>query len=160
MKTITLWQPWASLIWVAGHPDPEVSKLGKHIETRSWATKYRGPLAIHAASKTPGCGIAACFQEPFATILNNAGFFKGKTVSMPCGVVVATCNLVDCVPITPEFVATLSEQERAFGDYTPGRYAWILEDIRQMDNPVPAVGMQRLWNWDETQADGIKRIYV
>lgn len=40
MKVITIWQPWASLI-VLGH---------KKIETRGWATKYRGPLLIHAAA--------------------------------------------------------------------------------------------------------------
>jgi hypothetical protein len=39
MKAITILQPWAGLI-PAG---------AKTIETRSWATKYRGPIAIHAA---------------------------------------------------------------------------------------------------------------
>lgn len=38
MKAITIRQPWASLI-----------ALGeKKIETRSWQTKYRGPILIHA----------------------------------------------------------------------------------------------------------------
>ncbi len=39
MKLITLWQPWASAM----------SLSMKRIETRSWGTDYRGPLAIHAA---------------------------------------------------------------------------------------------------------------
>lgn len=38
MKAITIKQPWATLI-----------ALGeKRFETRSWQTKYRGPIAIHA----------------------------------------------------------------------------------------------------------------
>lgn len=41
MKAITIWQPWAEFV-AAGV---------KHNETRSWATKYRGPIAIHAAVK-------------------------------------------------------------------------------------------------------------
>lgn len=139
MKAITIWQPWASLVAIGA----------KKIETRSWATKYRGLLAIHAAAKTPGNCIVACHHEPFATVLKNAGFFKGDTVYLPCGVVIATCNLVDCVPITPEFVATLSEQERTFGNYTPGRYAWILADVRRLDKPIPMNGRQRLWELDE-----------
>ncbi|MFZ5688643.1 MAG: ASCH domain-containing protein [Bacillota bacterium] len=139
MKAITLWQPWASLVAIGS----------KKIETRSWATKYRGPLAIHAAAKTPGDSIIACFHEPFATVLKNAGFVRGKNISLPCGVVIATCRLVDCVTITPEFVATLSEQERAFGDYTQGRYAWILDNVRRLERPVPANGRQRLWELDE-----------
>ena len=36
MKALTVYQPWASLI-----------ALGeKKIETRSWPTNYRGPLAL------------------------------------------------------------------------------------------------------------------
>ena len=41
MKAITVWQPWAGAL-AAGI---------KENETRSWATKYRGPLAIHSAMK-------------------------------------------------------------------------------------------------------------
>ena len=41
MKALTIWQPWASLI--AGG--------AKQYETRSWATQYRGPIAIHAAAR-------------------------------------------------------------------------------------------------------------
>ena len=40
-KVLSLIQPWASLA-VLGH---------KKIETRSWNTKYRGELFIHASSK-------------------------------------------------------------------------------------------------------------
>jgi hypothetical protein len=39
MKALSIRQPWAWLI-VNGH---------KPIENRSWATRYRGPLLIHAA---------------------------------------------------------------------------------------------------------------
>jgi hypothetical protein len=38
MKALSLWQPWATLVSIGA----------KRIETRSWPTKYRGPLAIHA----------------------------------------------------------------------------------------------------------------
>ena len=41
MKALTIWQPWASLL-VSGR---------KKYETRSWATAYRGPIAIHAAMR-------------------------------------------------------------------------------------------------------------
>lgn len=44
MKVISIMQPWATLI-VLGH---------KKIETRSWNTKYRGEILIHAsAGKKP-----------------------------------------------------------------------------------------------------------
>lgn len=39
MNALTLMQPWATLVAIGA----------KRIETRSWATRYRGPSAIHAA---------------------------------------------------------------------------------------------------------------
>lgn len=43
MKAITLHQPWASLVVVGA----------KTVETRSWATSYRGPLVVHAGKRPP-----------------------------------------------------------------------------------------------------------
>ncbi len=136
IKAITLWQPYASL----------VAKGAKQIETRSWATKYRGPLAIHAAKKhvalIPG-NITA------SRIIQGVIHSQGISISkLPRGMVIATCNLVECVLITQEFSANLTDQELAFGDYSPGRYAWILEDVLQLEEPVQATGKQGLWNWE------------
>ena len=78
MKAITLWQPWASLI-VYGH---------KHIETRSWPTKYRGWLGIHASQKL--------------VIPDDPGFVEqmeraiGNPLTLPRGAVVGCCQIVDC----------------------------------------------------------------
>ena len=41
MKALSLRQPWASLI----------ADGRKTIETRTWRTRYRGPLAIHASAR-------------------------------------------------------------------------------------------------------------
>lgn len=41
MKALSIMQPWAWLI-VAGHKD---------IENRRWATRYRGPVLIHAGKR-------------------------------------------------------------------------------------------------------------
>jgi hypothetical protein len=66
---------------------------------------------------------------------------------MPLGKIVAICWLSRCVEITPEFSRLLSEQEIAFGDYTPGRYAWILDNIQCLPEPVWCPGHQGLWEW-------------
>ena len=42
----------------------------------------------------------------------------------------------------------LTSQERAFGDYTPGRYAWLLSDVRPLAAPIPAKGQLGLWRWE------------
>lgn len=39
------------------------------------------------------------------------------------------------------------EDQRPFGDYQPGRFAWMLEDVRPLELPVPAIGRQGIWDW-------------
>ena len=39
-------------------------------------------------------------------------------------------------------------QEMALGDWTPGRYAWELRNIKLLPEPIPAKGQQGLWNWE------------
>jgi hypothetical protein len=40
-----------------------------------------------------------------------------------------------------------NEPERSFGDYTPGRFAWILADVKPLATPIPARGSLGLWEW-------------
>ena len=47
MKVLSILQPWASLCLTVD----EKGKALKQIETRSWNTKYRGELLIHASAK-------------------------------------------------------------------------------------------------------------
>ena len=39
-------------------------------------------------------------------------------------------------------------QELDFGDYSLGRYGWILKDPVLFDTPIPAKGRLGLWEWD------------
>jgi hypothetical protein len=116
---------------------------------------------------------------------------------LPLGAIVATAQLVACVPIVAHrpdttiapyasamddgtVVARLHDasveacparyESADFGDFTPGRWAWLLDDIATTDTlcpwcggfvadcivcdgaggcePVPAKGRQRLWQWN------------
>jgi hypothetical protein len=40
--------------------------------------------------------------------------------------------------------------ELYFGDYTEGRFAWILENPIRYDEPIPAKGALGLWEWRES----------
>jgi hypothetical protein len=42
----------------------------------------------------------------------------------------------------------LTDQERAFGDYTPGRFAWLLANVKALPEPIPAKGALGLWNYE------------
>lgn len=135
MKTITLTQPWATLVAIGA----------KRIETRSWSTKYRGPLAIHAAKGwTPEVMRLAMTVQPFKGVLSAAGYTLFS--QLPRGVIVATCTLSDVQEagkvMTDEFFL---EHEYEFGDYTYGRFAWLLTDVQELPTPMPARGALGLW---------------
>ncbi len=42
-------------------------------------------------------------------------------------------------------------KERAFGDWSPGRFGWILRNPVLFDKPIPAKGAQGFWNWEGQQ---------
>lgn len=168
MKALTLHQPWASLI-----------ALGvKTIETRSWSTSYRGPLAIHAAARKPTDVMVGEWES---SDFGSAGWEmrnpEGRGVDLPFGAIIATCELVDVVPMVavgghgipkslivseviegdPRDLILLDRaggwwenksDQRPFGDYAPGRYAWLLDGIVRLDKPIVARGRQGLWNLD------------
>lgn len=135
MKAITVWQPWASLIAFGA----------KHFETRSWATGHRGLLAIHAGAALRLEHRALCAEEPFRSALRRGGILDANR--LPLGKVVAIVSLIDCVRVGPGFTL-FSEAERAFGDFTPGRYAWRLASPLPLVRPIPVPGHQGLWDWD------------
>ena len=148
MRGITLTQPYASLVAVGA----------KKIETRSWSTGYRGPIAIHAGQGLGPVGgerglVELVRSEPFHGALL-AGLGEFGTWDLPRGAIVAVATLVDCVRATGDgyiehratrLLDKVSAQERAFGDYSPGRYAWLLADVRRLPEPIPARGALGLW---------------
>lgn len=138
MKAISLWQPYACLV-AAGE---------KANETRSWPTSYRGPLAIHATKTMPPEAKYLCREEPFRTVLARIPDQYGPLVG---GAVLAVADLVDCRRIDIRFRAHVIAHglvnEMDFGDYTTGRYAWVLSGVRRFVQPYPARGKQGLWDW-------------
>lgn len=42
--------------------------------------------------------------------------------------------------------------QRPYGDFTPGRFALLFDDVVKLEEPVPARGYQGLWTWDEVGA--------
>jgi hypothetical protein len=145
MKAISLWQPWASL----------VATGAKTIETRSWPTKYRGPLAIHAAKR---CDDETLYQLSMwhvqgglAPLVGKPLDVYGKTwagielVNLPFGAIIGVANLVDCVRTDNMTMADIAGQ-LPFGDFSLGRYAWIFKEFCPLDKPIPCKGKQGLWN--------------
>ena len=149
MKALTLTQPWASLVAIGA----------KKIETRGWKTSYRGPLAIHAAKGFPKWAREFTTESVVYEAVK-VRFNQGHCglPAYPLGMVVATCNLVDILPtetvgclpgVFDDYPELDNPDERAFGDYTAGRWAWVLEDVVLLPKPIPAKGALSLWEWAE-----------
>lgn len=151
MKAITLTQPWATLVAIGA----------KRIETRSWGTNYRGLLAIHAAKRFPRNAKDLCFEREFSNALLGAKLPWGMIHTLDdfhLGYVLAVCKLTLVTEITGhETLWGEGDQkwpvksERPFGDYTPGRFAWLLYDIQPLPDPIPARGALGLWEWNEPE---------
>jgi len=147
VKALSLTQPFATLVAIGA----------KKIETRSWSTQYRGPLAIHASKGFPKWARETCSELPFHAALFRGGYALGLHSSdiLPTGAVIATCKLVDCLPmesriclpgVFDDYPNLDTPQERAFGDYSEGRWAWVIEEPEIID-PIPAKGALGLWEW-------------
>ena len=59
--------------------------------------------------------------------------------------IVCICYLSACCS-TESLRDILSEQEQAWGDYSDGRFAFELRDVRELRVPVPAKGALGFWN--------------
>jgi len=136
---ISLLQPWATLV-VTGV---------KQIETRSWSTAYRGPLQIHASKGKAGEIFAGA--PPFKKYIPD---FK----QLPFGYIIGKVVLTDILRIgtglllntTDAMMNRLTMEEKAFGDYTPGRFAWIVDHPVLFRIPLGARGSLTLWEFDES----------
>ena len=126
MKALTLTQPWATA----------VARGVKSIETRSWATGYRGWLAIHAAKGWEVDDRQFALEEAYAHL----GLFPEQ---YPRACIVAIAKLVKVLPVED---VDASAVEELFGNFDPGRFAWFLEDVTAIPLPVNCRGAQGLWN--------------
>lgn len=160
-RALSLWEPWASAI-PAGL---------KTVETRGWATSWRGPLLICAAQKVLS-------SREFAELPEEPRLWARQQLDsggLAFGHAIATARLAGCVPAelirwqepgalgeerwrlgTGEQAGELlvDERERPWGLYEsawgqPKRIAWLLADVRPLLAPVPMRGRQGLWQPDE-----------
>lgn len=131
MKVVSIIEPWASLI----------KEKVKYIETRSWKTNYRGKIYIHASLKK--------VPKKDERINNLITLLKDKDFKY--GHIIAEATLVDCIYMDEEFISKIknNNQEYICGEYSIGRYAWVLEDIKELSKPITAKGSLGIWNYND-----------
>jgi hypothetical protein len=135
-------QPWATLVAIGQNS----------IETRSWSTRYRGPFAIHSAKGFPADARELCGISPYREVLARAGY--RDATELPRGEIIAVATLVDVMKFNRSTLKDIRTRaargqfpphEADFGDFSAGRYGWVLENVVQLKKPVPAKGMLGLW---------------
>jgi predicted transcriptional regulator len=125
MKVLTIKQPWAELI-VSGY---------KKYEFRSWKTKYRGKILIHAGMSLE------------KDMVNR---FKDYNLEYKLGAIIGEATLEDCILVDKEF----NEKLRKENPIVYGRsnhvetYAWKLNNIKKYDKPIEIKGKLGLWNYE------------
>lgn len=139
LTCITLHQPWASLI-VAGL---------KGYETRSWPTRHRGRLGIHA-----GRTVDRAALDAYADIFRTHADLLPAPDALPTGCIVGTAELVACLACSAALERRLTVLERRVGNFAAGRYAWQLRDRETLAQPIPARGYQGLWKWNPAPESG------
>lgn len=126
MKVLTIKQPWATLIMQGD----------KRFEFRSWQTKYRGDLLIHA-----GKGIDKNAMKRLAKYLPD---------EIPLGKILGKVTLVDCIRMCPEFKEMLLKENSDI--YTKSSFSenfgWQVENVQVFDEPIEAKGHLSLWEYE------------
>lgn len=138
MKVISIWQPFATLI-VKGY---------KVFETRGWAAPVSliGQHIGIASTKNIVPGQKAhCADENFIRYYENLGLPNFD--ALPCGYLLGTACLDSVELMTEEFMDEVSDEEQAYGWWSPGNYAWRLTDPVEFHHPIPIRGAQGLYDW-------------
>lgn len=125
MKVLTIKEPWASLI---------INRYKKY-EFRSWKTKYRGKILIHA-----GMSLEKDAAKRFSEY--NLEYYKGA--------IIGEATITDCILVDTKF----NEELRKINPLVYARsnhvetYAWKLENIKKYDKPIYIKGKLGLWNYE------------
>lgn len=175
MRGLTVTQPYATLValrekgvetrgWATTHRGPLAIHAGAGLRPVGGAAGL-----YHLVNAEPFASVLERRCYDIATMPGWCGHrdavLRDPSYVLPRGAIVAVARLVDCRPIVGGYehdhpdepmdyrigyvrdgrILALTKQERAFGDYSPGRYAWLLADVRPLRTPVPCRGAQGLW---------------
>jgi hypothetical protein len=165
MKCLTLAQPLPSLI----------SHGVVHVLAMDRPTDHRGPIALHAARKVDW---ELSHRPEVERTLHAAGVCVidiTQRGNPALGAIVGTATLIDVAPIVDRcrydtacvwrsstglfycgnkhlggtWQSRAISDQLPFGDFAPGRWAWIVESAQCLAEPIPYRGRRGLWTLPE-----------
>jgi len=150
MKAISIWQPWASLLFAPG-------EFRKVYETRPRTMGFKPGerIAIHASKTLKGMdfysSISSITHMPDGRMIRAAleamyGTERSET-QMPLGCIIGTVEVQHWQHTADGY--WVSEQERAFGDWRAGRVAIPTREPLLFKTPIPFIGKQGVFRVDD-----------
>lgn len=149
MPAISLWQPWASLLFTSGQ--------AKEHETRHWPAPARligKRVAVHAAKRMASLGLDEVIANrtlefDMLASLSRIAFGTDWRKSLPRGAFVGTAILASCKLIDEDdpagWAGAAHGNDWIAGNWASGRYAWLMTERRPLATPIPARGQQGWW---------------
>lgn len=129
MKALSFRQPWAELV-LQGR---------KTMDLRTYSTRYRGQIAIHASQQV----------EHDAALDRDLDPEKLLT-----GGIVGTVELVEVIPLDEETYEAHRTEHLAGRHFRPGMFGWVLANPARLPNMVPAPGRTNLFNIELATLEG------
>ena len=127
MKVITIKQPWATLI----------AKGCKEYEFRTWKTKYRGDILIHAGKGIDKKAITK---------------FENLNLEYPKGYIIAKAKITDCIYVDDKFIReivpkNLEVYKGLINKDNWNGYGFKIEEVEEIE-PIQINGKLSLWDYD------------
>jgi hypothetical protein len=119
-KGLSIRQPWAHAIF----------HHGKAVENRSWQTRLRGTVAIHAGRLTDEAAFFEWVEGGTLRELVHLG--RDEVATLPRGAVIGVADIVDCV-------------ETSASPWFEGPFGFVLANPRALD-PIPCVGAMQFFD--------------
>lgn len=155
MKVLSLHQPFASLIVIGT----------KRFETRGWQPGWKNALLM----RTEGFLIHASLSKKDSHLMGSRPFSDHMQAigKIPYGAILGRAKLGRIIT-TEEWLKEMMNpgnmlnmtcngdvwrDERCFGDYSAGRYAWELLEVERFAEPIPCRGSLSIWNYPFSPAE-------
>lgn len=128
MKALSIKQPWAWLI----------CKGMKDVENRSWPTKFRGRVFIHAGKNEDFPGIRSGYVENRLPPIYWAQY--NEAFPFTRGAIIGEVDIIDCKYRFPNENANLYSKW-----HIPGQYGFILANPVLYVSPIPYKGQLKFF---------------
>lgn len=138
MKVISISQPFASL----------KVKGFKIFETRTWPAPqaYIGkPMGIASTKTIKPVGHEFYADERFQHYYVRTGM--PPLEELPNGQLLGYGTLDSVELMTEEFLEDVSEEEKSYGFWEVGYYAWRFTNMVELPHPIPIRGAQGVYDW-------------